>query len=58
MHTQVTCICFSKRFRIYIIFTANFKIFVLNEKFVVVSVIPNKELQKKKKEQELQQGKT
>ena len=50
MHTQVTCVCFSKHYRIYIVFTANFKIFVLNELYRVVSEIPNKELEKKKKE--------
>ena len=58
MHTQVTCICFSKRFRIYILFTAKFKIFVLNELFVVVSEISIQELQKKRKEQELLQPKS
>ena len=30
-HTQITTVAFSHRFRLYILFTADFKIFFLNE---------------------------
>ena len=39
MHTQVTCITYSRYFRLYIVFTADFKIFVMNEKYKVVTTI-------------------
>lgn len=30
-HTQITCVAFSHAFRLYIVFTADFKIYFLNE---------------------------
>ena len=36
-HTQITTVAFSHRFRLYILFTADFKIFFLNELLKLVS---------------------